>query len=167
MIGHWVVMKTKIKGIDLIAMAYAWSNNDIAYMISTFGNTSAWEEDYISNEKNTAFDGLNDTKTCNARTSMIFCFDFFLLSTASTTRGSMDCSWKRVGQRRIAGRSSLSPTLGMLLLIISICCHTFTLTFQDETWPLLTWRHQLLLGIFCKQSKERLSHEGCGNRMPQ
>jgi len=64
MIGHWVVFTTEIKGVSLIAMAYAWSNNDIAYMISTFGNTSACKDDYISNEKNTAFDGLNDTKTC-------------------------------------------------------------------------------------------------------
>jgi len=64
MIGHWVVMTTRIKGVDLIAMAYAWSNNDVAYIISTFGNTSACKEDYISNEKNTAFDGVNDTKTC-------------------------------------------------------------------------------------------------------
>jgi len=64
MMGHWVVMTTTIKGVDLIAVAYAWSNNDIAYIISTFGNTSACKEDYISNEKSTAFDGVNDTKTC-------------------------------------------------------------------------------------------------------
>jgi len=64
MMGHWVVFKATIKGVHFRAMAYAWSNNDIAYILSTFGNTSPCRDDYISNEANTAYDGVNDTKTC-------------------------------------------------------------------------------------------------------
>jgi len=51
------------KGVNLIAMACAWSNNDVAYCISTFGNTSSCKDYCIGHEANTSFDGVNDTKS--------------------------------------------------------------------------------------------------------
>jgi hypothetical protein len=37
--GHWVVMTTEISDVKLIAIAYAWSQNGVAYFISTCGST--------------------------------------------------------------------------------------------------------------------------------
>jgi len=64
MMGHWVVFTAVTKGVHFRAMACAWSNSDIAYILSTFGNTSACRDDCVSNEANAACDGVNDTKTC-------------------------------------------------------------------------------------------------------
>jgi len=61
MTGHWVVFKTVIKGVNLIAIAYAWSNKDVAYMVSTIGNTNAGPQNYICFDTNTGYD-KNDTK---------------------------------------------------------------------------------------------------------
>jgi len=63
MAGHWVVFKTVIKGVALIALAYAWSNNDVAHMISTVGNTQAGPQNYICFDVDTGCDG-GDTKQC-------------------------------------------------------------------------------------------------------
>jgi hypothetical protein len=46
--GHWVVMQTTIAGVDLIAMAYAWSQKGVAYMISSCGTTVMHEHPYLS-----------------------------------------------------------------------------------------------------------------------
>jgi hypothetical protein len=46
--GHWVVMQTTIAGVELIAMAYAWSQKGVAYMISSCGKTVMHEEPYLS-----------------------------------------------------------------------------------------------------------------------
>jgi hypothetical protein len=37
--GNWVVMTTKIAGVKLIAIAYAWTQKGVPYFISTCGNT--------------------------------------------------------------------------------------------------------------------------------
>jgi hypothetical protein len=46
--GHWVVMKTCIAGIDLVAMAYAWSQSSVAYFISSCGATEPSPFKYVS-----------------------------------------------------------------------------------------------------------------------
>ena len=46
--GHWVVMKTNIAGVDLFAIAYAWSQSSVAYMVSTCGKTIRHCEDYYA-----------------------------------------------------------------------------------------------------------------------
>ena len=38
-LGHWVVMRAKIEGVDLFACAYAWSQSSVSYFLSTTGNT--------------------------------------------------------------------------------------------------------------------------------
>ena len=37
--GKWVTMQTTIAGVNLIAVAYAWSKKGVSYFISTCGNT--------------------------------------------------------------------------------------------------------------------------------
>jgi len=61
MAGHWVVFKTVIKGVNLLAIAYAWSNKDVAYMVLTMGNTNSGPQNYICFDTNTGYDN-NDTK---------------------------------------------------------------------------------------------------------
>eukprot|EP00957_Ditylum_brightwellii_P183979 14014138-Ditylum_brightwellii.AAC.1 len=34
-LGHWVVMKETIAGVDLFACAYAWSQSFVSYFLST------------------------------------------------------------------------------------------------------------------------------------
>ena len=64
--GHWVVMKTKIAGVALFAIAYAWSQRGISYFISTCGSTDVHDEKYISNYKddfgNVTFKEINRPK---------------------------------------------------------------------------------------------------------
>jgi hypothetical protein len=36
--GHWVVMRTTIADVPLIAMAYGWSQRGVSYFISTCGS---------------------------------------------------------------------------------------------------------------------------------
>jgi hypothetical protein len=51
---HWVVMTTNISGVEMLALAYAWSKRGVAYFLSTCGNTavssvayrSAFEDDF-------------------------------------------------------------------------------------------------------------------------
>ena len=47
--GHHVVMKATISGVDLFIIAYAFSNSDITYMVSTAGTTVMHEKLYRSN----------------------------------------------------------------------------------------------------------------------
>ena len=61
MIGNWVVFRTTIEGVKLIAIAYAWSNKDVAYVLSTVGTTSTCKEPYVSFSPEFGFDG-GDTK---------------------------------------------------------------------------------------------------------
>ena len=46
--GHWVVMKTRISGVDLFAMVYAWSQKGFSCMVSSCGKTVRHSEDYRS-----------------------------------------------------------------------------------------------------------------------
>jgi hypothetical protein len=50
--GHWVVMRTTIAGVDLIAIAYAWSQKGISYFISTCGSTEPSIHKYESKYDN-------------------------------------------------------------------------------------------------------------------
>ena len=59
--GHWVTMRAVISGVPLTAIAYAWSNKDVAYMVSTMGNTNSGPQNYICFDTNTGYDN-NDTK---------------------------------------------------------------------------------------------------------
>ena len=47
-IGHWVVMKTVIHSVPILAIAYAWSSRGIAYFGSTVGDTGVDAKQYIS-----------------------------------------------------------------------------------------------------------------------
>jgi hypothetical protein len=47
--GHHAVMKATISGVDLFIMAYAFSNRDITYMVSSSGTTVSHEHPYRSN----------------------------------------------------------------------------------------------------------------------
>ena len=57
--GQWVVFKTTIQSVNILAIAYAWS--DISYIVSTVGNTTAAKDPYVSLNPKTGFDG-GDTK---------------------------------------------------------------------------------------------------------
>lgn len=46
--GHWVVMQANIGEVDVFAMAYAWSQKGVAYIVSSCGKTVAHEQPYIS-----------------------------------------------------------------------------------------------------------------------
>ena len=46
--GHWVVMRTVISGVRLIAIAYAWNQKGLAYFISTCGKTTTSPHKYES-----------------------------------------------------------------------------------------------------------------------
>ena len=46
--GHWVVMQATIARVELIAVAYAWSQKGVAYMISSCGKKVMHEEPYLS-----------------------------------------------------------------------------------------------------------------------
>jgi hypothetical protein len=50
--GHWVVMTTEISDVNLIAIAYAWSQKGISYFISTCGSTTASPIKYESKFEN-------------------------------------------------------------------------------------------------------------------
>ena len=54
-------MTTTVKGVPLLAVAYAWNNKDITYLISTTGNTSACTDPYVSYDPNTGW-GAMETK---------------------------------------------------------------------------------------------------------
>jgi hypothetical protein len=44
--GKWVVFRTEIKGVNIIAMVYAWSHSNVAYFVSTIGDTYASPKKY-------------------------------------------------------------------------------------------------------------------------
>jgi hypothetical protein len=46
--GHWVTFQATIAGVPLIAMAYAWSQRGISYILSTCGFTKPAEKMYMS-----------------------------------------------------------------------------------------------------------------------
>ncbi len=57
--GKRVVMKATISGVDIFAMAYAWSNKGINYIISSYGKIVHSKNDYQSNFA----DAYGNTKT--------------------------------------------------------------------------------------------------------
>jgi hypothetical protein len=46
--GHWVNFHVTISGVPLIAMAYAWSQRGISYILSICGSTATSEKTYMS-----------------------------------------------------------------------------------------------------------------------
>ena len=50
--GNWVVFTAKIAGIDLIVMAYAWSQKGISFFLSTCGSTAKSRNSYRSHFEN-------------------------------------------------------------------------------------------------------------------
>jgi len=61
MAGHWVVFRSVIKGVNMLAIAYAWSNKDVAYVLTTVGNANSGPMNYISFDAGTCYDTC-DTK---------------------------------------------------------------------------------------------------------
>lgn len=47
--GHWVTMTTKIAGVNMFAVAFAWSQKGMAYFLSTCGSTRPAPELYVTN----------------------------------------------------------------------------------------------------------------------
>ena len=47
--GHWAVMRTKIAGVPIFCLAYAWSQRGISYFVSTCGSTEVCRDKYMSN----------------------------------------------------------------------------------------------------------------------
>jgi len=46
--GHWVTFHATVSGIKLMAMAYAWSQRGISYILSTCGSTKTADKLYVS-----------------------------------------------------------------------------------------------------------------------
>jgi hypothetical protein len=44
--SKWVILKTEIKDVNTIAIAYAWSQSNVAYFVSTIGDTYASPKKY-------------------------------------------------------------------------------------------------------------------------
>jgi hypothetical protein len=44
--GHWVVFQTKIAGVPLIAIGYAWSHSSTSFFVSTCGSTHPASSSY-------------------------------------------------------------------------------------------------------------------------
>jgi hypothetical protein len=49
--GHWVVFETMIDRVDIIAVAYAWSQRSVSHFMSNYGNTARSSVFYRSNFK--------------------------------------------------------------------------------------------------------------------
>ena len=68
-LGHWVVMKTTIAEVELIAIACAWSQRGVAYFISSCGSTEMHDEKYVSNYEddygNITCKEINRPKICH------------------------------------------------------------------------------------------------------
>jgi hypothetical protein len=47
-LGHWVMMRTEIAGVRLIAIAYVWSQHGVSYILSTCGSTEPSDKLYTS-----------------------------------------------------------------------------------------------------------------------
>ena len=45
-VGHWVVLKSMVQGVQLLACAYAWSHSRISYFMTTTGNTNPSKQTY-------------------------------------------------------------------------------------------------------------------------
>ena len=74
--GHWVVFRTKVQDIELKAIAYAWNNKEVMFVITTVGNTTEALDPYVSFDGHTGFD-RNDSKLA-ARPEIIDFFARFL-----------------------------------------------------------------------------------------
>ena len=46
--GHWVIFRATISGIKLFAMAFAWSQKGVSYIVSTCGSTEPHPTKYVS-----------------------------------------------------------------------------------------------------------------------
>jgi hypothetical protein len=46
--GHWVTFQATISGVNVIAMAYAWSQRGVSYILSTCGSTAPAQKIYTS-----------------------------------------------------------------------------------------------------------------------
>ncbi|CAB9515559.1 unknown protein [Seminavis robusta] len=65
--GHWVVMTTTIAGVDLLAIAYAWSQKGVSYFISSCGEPSEikYESKFEDEWGNTGSKLINRPKICH------------------------------------------------------------------------------------------------------
>ena len=61
--GNWVVMSTNIKEVPLYAIAYAHSNNDTTYVITTMGDTVAALNPYVCFNTNNGYDSMDNKET--------------------------------------------------------------------------------------------------------
>ena len=61
MAGHWVVFTTTVQGVNIKAIAHAWCNTKMSFIITTVGTTTEAVDPYVSFDANTGFDG-GDTK---------------------------------------------------------------------------------------------------------
>ena len=62
MAGHWVVFKATIRGVNVLAIGYAWSNSSVAYMMSTAGNTNCGPKNCTCFDSNCGCDHGGETK---------------------------------------------------------------------------------------------------------
>ena len=60
--GHWVVMKTRLAGVDLFALVYSWSQQRTCYVVSTCGKTvqhaTSYRSKYADSYDNTSANEL-------------------------------------------------------------------------------------------------------------
>ena len=66
-IGQWVVMKIKIHSVQVITIVYVWNAREIAFFVTTLGDTSIDNKQYISKfedeYRNTGWKHINWPKT--------------------------------------------------------------------------------------------------------
>jgi len=46
--GHWVIFRAMISGVKLFAMAFAWSQKGVSYIVLTCGSTEPHPTKYVS-----------------------------------------------------------------------------------------------------------------------
>lgn len=57
--GHWTTMTTTISDVNVIVMAYAWSQRGVSYFVSTCGSTEVAKEPYYTKFED-EFGGVSD-----------------------------------------------------------------------------------------------------------
>lgn len=92
--GHWVVMKTVISDVQLLAIAYAWSQKGISYFISTCGCTQPSETKYTTKFENEW--GHIDFKLIDRPNIVHFLYEYLpLIDEHNKQRQSLICLEKR------------------------------------------------------------------------
>lgn len=75
--GHWVVMKAEISGVDVLAIAYAWSHSSCSYFVSTCGSTYPAEQSYTTHFEDEF--GIVSTKQISRPHLLEWVYDFLPL----------------------------------------------------------------------------------------